>query len=180
VIFQEGNPHKNPSLLQSLDARKVPMLSTAEPRQDSDNILSLEGGLYRQGFGVDDDGSFYELRPTLGDAPFRFEVPAFRWWEAVVQIKGDVVGNPGRHVYRRTDVAKGIAEHDGGAHFASRIPESYDVLTRPGGIIRITFGEGEDAREVPIAGVHLAMLRQIAYEALHSPALRRLAKKGTW
>jgi len=132
VIFQEGSPNKNPSLLQSLEARQVRMLSSVEPVEDSDNILSFSGGLYRQRFGRDDSGSFYELRPKLGDLYARFEVPAFRWWQQIVEIKGNEVGNPGRQVYRRTDVAKGIAEHDGGAHFASRIPESYDVLTRPG------------------------------------------------
>ena len=73
------------------------------------------------------------------------------------------------------DVAKGIAQYDGGAHLATRIPESHDVLTRPGGLIRITFGSGGNTEEVPIVGVHLAMLRQMAYEALNSPALRNLA-----
>lgn len=175
VIFQEGSRSKNPSILQSLEARKVPMLSTVEHRENPDNVISLEGGLYRQTFGKDDDGSYYELRPTLGDAPFRFEVPAFRWWDEIVQIKGDEVGNPGRHVYRRMDVAKGIAEYDGGAHLASRIPESHDVLTRPGGLVRLTIGSEGNTQEVPIVGVHLAMLRQIAYEALNSPALRDLA-----
>lgn len=34
----------------------------------------------------------------------------------------------------------------------------------------------EEAREVPIEGVNLAMLRQIAHEALNSPALRALAE----
>lgn len=77
-------------------------------------------------------------------------------------------------MYRRMDVAKGISEHDGGAHLASRIPESHEVLTRPGGLVRITIGDEAHPREVPIEGVHLAMLRQIAYEALNSPALRAL------
>ncbi len=175
VIFQEGGKSKKPSILQSLEARKVPMLSTVEPREDSDNVIAIGGGLYRQTFGRDDDGLYYEYRPLLGDAPFKFEVPAFRWWEGIVQIKGDEVDNPGRHVYRRMDVAKGIAEYDGGAHFASRIPEAYDVLTRPGGLVRLKIGAEGNTQEVPIAGVHLAMLRQIAYEALNSPALGDLA-----
>jgi hypothetical protein len=156
------------------------LLHTCEPREDTPNVLSASGGLYKQVFGKDDDGAFYELRSKLGDYFYNAEIPAFRWWEQTVEIKGSEVGNPGRHVYRRVDVAKGIAEHDGGAHFASRIPESYDVLSRPGGLIKITIGEEGNTQDVPIAGVHLAMLRQIAYEALNSRALLKLAQKGKW
>jgi hypothetical protein len=35
-------------------------------------------------------------------------------------------------------------------------------------------GSEADSREVPIEGVHLAMLRQIAYEVLNSPRLLKL------
>lgn len=175
VIFQEGSKSKNPSILQSLEAQKVPMLSSVEPREDSENVLAFMGGLYRQRFAKDESGVHYELRPKLGNLLSRYEMPADRWWKGIVEIKGDQLGDPGQHVYRRMDVAKGISEHDGGAHLASKIPESYDVLTRPGGLVRITIGTEENNREVPIEGVHLAMLRQIAYEALNSPALRALA-----
>lgn len=177
VIFHTGGKSKSPSILQSLDAEKVQMLSTIEYRgEDSDNLIAITGGLYSQRFGRDDTGSFYELRPPLGESFFKFEVPALQWWKGIVEIKGDEVNNPGRHVYRRVDVVKGIAEHDGGAHLASRIPESHDVLTRPGGLVRLTIGEEGNTQEVPIVGVHLAMLRQIAYETLNSPALRALAE----
>lgn len=175
VIFHTGKKSSSPSILQSLEAEKVLMLSTIEHRENADNLIALDGGLYRQTFGKDENGPYYELRTILGDSFFKSEVPADRWWKGVVQVKGDEVGNPGRHVYRRVDVVKGIAEHDGGAHLASRIPESHDVLTRPGGLVRLTIGEEGNTQEVPIVGVHLAMLRQIAYEALNSPALRDLA-----
>lgn len=180
VIFQEGSKTKNPSILQSLEARKVPMLSTVEPVEDSENVLALIGGLYQQRFAKDENGLRYELRPKLGDSlGGTFQVPAFRWWEGIVEIKGDELDDPGRHVYRRMDVAKGISEHDGGAHLAGQIPESHEILTRPGGLVTITMGFGDRAQEVPIVGVHLAMLRQIAYEALNSPALRALADPET-
>lgn len=180
VIFQEGSKTKNPSILQSLEARKVPMLSSVEPREeDSENVIAIIGGLYREQFAKDEAGLHYELRPKLGDLFSRYEAPAYRWWNGIVEIKGDEVGNPGRHVYRRMDVAKGISEHDGGAHFASKIPESYEVLTRPGGLVSITIGPEGNTQEVPIVGVHLAMLRQIAYEVLNSPALRALADPET-
>lgn len=171
VIFHPGSPSKHPSILQSLGAEKVPMLSTVEHQEDSPNIIASIGGLYTQRFAKDEDGVHYELRPTLWDSHYRFEVPAFRWWEQIVEIKGNEVDNPGRHVYRRKDVVTGVANNDGGAHLANQIPDSYDVLSRPGGIIQIDIGTEDDSQQVPIAGVHLAMLRQIAYEVLHSPAL---------
>lgn len=174
VIFHPGSRSK-PSILQSLDAGKVPVLGTTEHRETADGVLSMEGGLYRQTFGSDGTSLYYELRPILGDSLSRFEIPANRWWEGIVHIKGDEVDNSGRHIYRRVDVVKGIAEHDGGAHLATRMPESHHVLTRPGGLVRLTFGTEEQSTEVPIVGVHLAMLRQIAYEALNSPGLRKLA-----
>lgn len=170
VVFNPGGK-SSPSILKSLDAQKVPILTTCEPIVDSDNILEVIGGLYTQTFAKDEHGFRYELRPLLGYAHFRAEIPASRWWEQIVQIVADEAAGT-RNVYRRRDVIMGIANKDGGAHLAELIPESYDVLSRPGGIITLTT-EYEDSTtiETPIAGVHLAMLRQMAYEVLNSPAL---------
>jgi hypothetical protein len=181
VIFHPGNPSNRPSILQSLDAEKVRMLSTVEPIEDTPNVIASIGGLYTQRMAKDEDGISYAFMPMFAQPPefaaysYRAEVPATRWWNQIVEIKGDEVGNPGRQVYRRKDVVTGIANYDGGAHLAKTIPESYDVLSRPGGIITIHIGEEANTQEVPIVGIHLAMLRQIAYEALHSRALLALA-----
>jgi hypothetical protein len=167
VILNPGGK-KTPSILQSLGAEKVPLLGTCEPIEDSDNVLGTFGGLYRQRFAKDENGVLYELTPKLGDTDYKVEFPANRWWEHIVHV----VGNGGdRHVYCRKDVVAGIANKDGGAHLADSIPESYDVMSRPGGIITVTIGSEGATEDVPVAGVHLAMLRQIAYEVLNSPAL---------
>lgn len=171
VIFNPGSK-SSPSILQSLDARKTPILTTCEPREDSDNVLGLTGGLYRQRFAKDEDGLHYELFPKLGDSFYRAEIPASRWWEQIVEI---VSGETEKHVYRRKDVITGIANKDGGAHVAEMIPESYDILSKPGGLVKIVIGYGENPHEVPIVGVHLAMLRQMAYEVLNSQALLKLS-----
>ena len=175
VIFHPGGK-SSPSILQSLDARKVPILTTCEYRADAAHVLGLSGGLYTQRMGRDDAGTFYELFAALGDSLDCGQIPALKWWDAVVEVAGGGVGGPDRQEFRRKYVAKGIAEHDGGAHFASRIPESYELLTKPGGLVRLTIGEEGDAQKIPIEGVHLVMLRQMAYEALNSPALRDLAR----
>jgi hypothetical protein len=157
VIFNPGGK-SSPSILQSLDALKVPVLATCEPREDSDNVLEAIGGLYHQTFAKDENGFRYELAPKFGDTYYRAEIPAFRWWEQIVEIVADQATGV-KYVYRRKDVIKNIAEKDGGAHVAEMIPESYDVLSKPGGIITITIEHGENVEEAPIAGVHLAMLR---------------------
>jgi len=36
------------------------------------------------------------------------------------------------------DVAKSVAEHDGGSHFASQKSEAYNVLMKTVGLMRIT------------------------------------------
>jgi hypothetical protein len=175
VIFSQGKKSSSPSLLQSLDARKVPVLTTCEPREDSENILEVIGNeLFSQTMAKDENGLRYELAPMFGNGSYRAEIPAHRWREGIVQIVSDEATET-KHVYRRMDVIKNIAEKDGGAHVAEMIPEAHDVLTRPGGIITITIGYEANTREVPIEGVHLAMLRQMAYEVLNSPALLALS-----
>jgi hypothetical protein len=171
VILHTGG-RATPSILQSLDAQKVPLLSTWEPRSDSDNVLGIEGGAYWRMFAKDEHGYHYELAPKLGDTHYRAEMPASRWREQIVNI---VTDETGKHVYRRKDVIAEVANKDGGAHVANLIPEAHEVLTKPGGIIKITIGPEDGAVEVPIAGVHLAMLRQMAYEVLNSPALLALS-----
>jgi hypothetical protein len=173
VIFNPGGK-SSPSILKSLDAQKVPVLTTCEPREDSDNVLEAIGGLYGQTFAKDENGWRYELAPKFGTSHYRAVIPAARWWEQIVEIvAAETTGT--KHVYRRKDVIKNIAEKDGGAHVAEMIPEYYDVLSKPGGIITLTTGSEGATQQVPIAGVHLAMLRQMAYEVLNSPALRDLS-----
>jgi hypothetical protein len=46
-------------------------------------------------------------------------------------------------------------------------------------IIKVTLGSETGSDEVPIAGVHSVMLRQIGYEILHSPVLLDLAAPKT-
>jgi len=171
VIFNPGGKSAL-SILQSLDAQKLPLLSSCEPIEDTPNIIEANGQLYSQTFAKDDDGLRYELRPKFGGSSYIVTMPASRWWEQIVEI---VTDETGRHVYRRKDVVNGIANKDGGAHVAEVLPAAYDVLSKPGGIITLTIGTEDDGREVPIEGVHLAMLRQIAYEVLNSRALLALS-----
>jgi len=174
VILNPGSKSK-PSIIQSLGADKVPLLSTCPPI--SENALWASGGLYTQEVAKDEDSFRYRLFPHLEDGPYGTELPARQWWEQVVEVG---VEEEETYVFRRKDVISGVANKDGGAHLASLIPDSYDVMSKPGGLVTITIGAEGDTEDIPIVGVHLAMLRQIAYEVLNSPAMYRLAKKGTW
>jgi hypothetical protein len=174
VILSPGSKSK-PSIIQSLGADKIPLLSTCPPI--SENVLWASGGLYTQEFAKDENSVDYRLFPHLGNSAYSAKLPARQWWEQVVEVGGQE-GEP--HVFCRKDVISDIANKDGGAHLASLIPDSYDVMSKPGGLVTITIGAEGDTEDIPIVGVHLAMLRQIAYEILNSPALHRLAERGTW
>jgi hypothetical protein len=39
-----------------------------------------------QTMAKDENGIRYELAPAFGNGPFQFEVPAFRWWEGIVEV----------------------------------------------------------------------------------------------
>lgn len=175
VILNPGGK-SSPSILQSLGSEKVPLLTTCRPIPET--ALWSSGNLYIQQFAKDEHSSRYELFPSFGEGSYGgAEIPARQWWDQIVEIGGD---GDDRHVFRRKDVISGVANKDGGAHLANAIPDSYHVMSKPGGLVKITFEMEGDTEDVPIAGVHLAMLRQTAYEVLHSPALHRLAEKGTW
>lgn len=173
VIFNRGSKSK-PSVLQSLDAQKTRILTTCEPREDSDNILEAIGGLYTQIFSKDENGTAYRLVPRLdgGQYSYKAEIPATRWWDQTIEI---VAHDAGKIVYTRKDVITEVANQDG-AHVAIQISEAYDVLSRPGGIITLTNAyEDGTTTQTPIPGVHFAMLRQMAYEVLNSREMFILA-----
>jgi hypothetical protein len=102
VILNRGSKKKSPSLLQSLGAEKVPLLSTREPIQE--DALWAVGGLYRQTFGKDEEGVYYRLWAPLEDASHKAELPAHRWWEQIVGIEED---GSNRLVFSRKSVIRG-------------------------------------------------------------------------
>jgi hypothetical protein len=168
VILNPGSKSK-PSILQRLDAEKVQLLSTCEPIPE--HALSADS-FYRQRFVKNEEGVYYQLSPKLGTVLYKAYMPALSWWE---QMIGITANQQGRYVFRRKDVITEVANKGGGAHVASLVPESYDILSQPGGIIKVIFGSETGSEEVPIAGVHFVMLRQMGYEILHSPELQKLA-----
>jgi hypothetical protein len=169
VILNPGGKSK-PSVVQSLGAEKVPLLSTCEPIPE--HALWANGGLYTHGFKKDEQGLHYNLFPRLGNGHYRAEIPAHKWWNQVVDIPSD--GHK-RVPLTRKDVIATTANEGGGAHVAALASDRYDVISQPGGIVTITVGSEDEVEEVPIGGVHLAMLRQMAYEVLNSPKLLDLA-----
>lgn len=52
----------------------------------------------------------------------------------------------------------------------------YAALSAPGAPGDWVWTEGAEEKRVPVTGAHLLYIRQMAYEVLASPALRRL----TW
>jgi hypothetical protein len=76
------------------------------------------------------------------------------WWDKIVVV------DLKRHVFRRRDLVLTLADTDGGAHVDPDIPEKYYLLTR-GNSLGWTNGHN-----VPVLGIALASVRQIAHEVL--------------
>jgi hypothetical protein len=164
VILNRGSKSK-PSVIQNLGAEKVPLLSTCE--HIPEGTLSADS-FYRHSFGKDETGVYYQLSPKLKTPLYKTYMPAPRWWEQIVDI---TASQHERHVFRRKDVITEVANKGGGTHVASLVPESYDILSQPGGIIKVVLGSETGSEEVPIAGVPFVMLQQMGYEILNNPAL---------
>jgi hypothetical protein len=76
------------------------------------------------------------------------------WWDKIVVV------DLKRHEFSRRDLVLTLADTDGGTHVAPDIPEKYYLLTR-GNSLGWTNGHN-----VPVLGIALASVRQIAHEVL--------------
>ena len=108
--------------------------------------------------------------PRLDQAPPRF-APFKTWWgEEIVYAVDPTVG---RDLYRR-DVVLLAAHKGGGAHVDPKVSASWEWLEQgAGGLITNLPADGP-ASTTLFADAHLAALRQITYEILHTPDLRRV------
>lgn len=81
----------------------------------------------------------------------------------------------GRSANRR-QVVLDAANKDGGAHVDAQLSERYqDLLAGAGMTMRATLEDGQFVSNGPDYAPHAA-LRQMGYEILHSPDLRRLCR----
>lgn len=87
--------------------------------------------------------------------------PFAEWWSMPI-----LTHTPSRTVFTRSDFVLSVAEQDGGAHVDPTISEKWALLSRDHAFDPI-FGV-ENGKLVPYAGMDLAVICQIGYEAFTS------------
>lgn len=155
------------SLLTHLKGGSCSLLSTVAAISGRREVFALID--MRWTVGVDQP--FLAL-PKLDGATHRRLIPFNEWWmqEAIVSAGGI----DGGHATRR-DLALWAANKDGGAHVDDELAASYQSVIAGLGMAIGVVGTGEEGFPegqqvtIPLQDLHLACLRQVAYEVLASP-----------
>jgi hypothetical protein len=90
------------------------------------------------------------------------------WW------KTDLVYQFAREVVTRRDIVLWACEKDGGAHVDDVLPNKYLSLIEGAGWKLVNKPDGEEEQVIPFKNAHLAALRQMGFEVLHSPQIMGL------
>jgi len=102
------------------------------------------------------------LQPRLGKGHYKAFLPEGAWWKQLVYVRGELK-------IKRCDIVLAAANKDGGAHVDAELTAEYEELKR--GVWTISSGtEGER----PIGDQQFILLRDAAYEVLHSPDILSL------
>ena len=165
VLFHQTN--RSTSLMRHLDAESFQILSTSA-RTPVGPGMGLNVANH---FDMNVFTGVTRAMPWLDAAPTKMFVPLADWWKAEV-----VLFNTGIEVTRR-DLALWAANQDGGAHVDDTFDVDYEkvvrgldftyTITKPDGYQLIT----------RVEELHLAALRQFAYEVLCTPALVKLGNR---
>ena len=166
VLFHHTN--KSTSLLHHMRATNIHMLSTSSQHPVGLGLgLNVANNLVLNPFT-----GHMRASPWLDAAPTKTIVSFARWWKDEV-----VLFNAGIEVTRKT-LVRWSANQDGGAHVDELPDADYLKVTRGLDFTWTVRNETEDTEMiVATQDLHLAALRQFAYEALHSPELLRLAPR---
>lgn len=169
VILNPGGKRQR-SLLQHLIAGRLPLLSTCEgiAPYEHQGIVDFFGlGSFR--FSSDGQTATGRYYPGLDNALHREYIKADSWWKQVVFVLDRSTR------LSRKDIVLAAANKDGGAHVAAALTDEYQKLSAPGAIGDLVETSGGVETTTPVTDAHYVGLRQMGYELLHSPELRKLA-----
>jgi hypothetical protein len=163
------------SVLTHLNAESCSMLSTAmavQGRRDVFALIDMRGKV-----GIREP---WRAHPKLDGAQHRRFLPFSEWWrqEAIINAGGINGG-----CATRRDLVLWAANKDGGVHVAEVLTSSYQGIIDGLGmaIVYTSTDQGtipEDQQvKLPLENLHLASLRQVAYEVLASPDLSQLQRQ---
>ena len=163
VLFHQTST--STSLLRHLGAESIVMLSTSDRNPVGPGVcLNVANHLH-----VNVDTGETWAAPWLGAAGTKTLVPFVDWWKNEV-----IFFNTGIEVTRE-DLALWTANKDGGAHVDGALPADYEKVTRGLDLpLSITHPDGKKI-SARAANLHLAALRQFAYEVLESTDILQLA-----
>jgi hypothetical protein len=163
VLFHQTS--KSTSLLRYLGAESIAILSTSDRNPVSPGLcLNVANNLITDVFTGE-----MRAAPWLAAAPTKTLVPFVDWWKNEV-----IFFNTGIEVTRR-DLALWAANQDGGAHVDDALDVDYEKVTH--GLDVEFFITHPDGKKIftRASELHLAALRQFAYEVLESTDIRKLA-----
>jgi hypothetical protein len=142
------------SLLKHLNAKTINILSTCKPVSEPPKLQWMDCQLTR----ITGNG----LIAKLDQASFKKEIPFDEWWNQLVLVIRDAR-------ITRKDLVLFAANKDGGAHVDNELtPEFESLMTN-------SYFKDNSQEPAKIAlESHLVSLRQIGFEVLNSPELRKL------
>ncbi len=153
------------SILRRLGKKDILMLSTCMmfPKTWGDwplpNLTSIE---------MCSQLNVLDCVPNLGRRGDRRSVILNQWWDEVIfKARGQKV--------RRRDIIQDARNKDGGAHVDSEHTPRYREMVNASAFQMTSHPDGGTPVTSTLNNAHRASLRQIAYEALHSPELIALA-----
>jgi hypothetical protein len=178
VLFHHTHPktrrNGSRSLLAQLGATNVRLVSTCYRPTGRGWFGNFQSNLTDMVTLLGPDTTF-ESTPRLELDKHRVPedariVPSPTWWDGEIIYAFMSDGQPIE--LSRKDLICIAANQDGGAHVDPELDRRYQALERGAGW---TFRDAVDPIEpVPLANAHLAALRQIGFEILHSPELTAL------
>lgn len=167
IIFY--NKGKSVSLLAHLGSPSIKIMSVAEDIDRPDRFFA---GLTT--LRIHPTALQQEFMPKLGAASVKRIVPVDQWWEQDI-----VFQDPNkRFTINRKDLVLAAANKDGGAHVDAMLNERYQFIEQGAGWSMNVNPPNGSSIVVRATNGHLASLRQMGWEALHSPELLRLSRKG--
>lgn len=166
TIFHDGQ--ESHSLLRHMNAKGIRLLSTCWKypeewlRWPIPNLTRI-----RMCPAI----NLFESIPNVQDAGTGRFLPFAQWWSETIYRSG----SSGTKL-KRPDLVTWARNKDGGGHVDAKFPVQYQQLVDFKGFEMLNRLDGEPEIELKLREVHLATLRQIAFETLNSPELIAMAE----
>jgi len=161
--YNPQNRRGSTSLMEHLGASSVMLLSTCEYMPAGTrfwpNLVKIE---------LNPFGQRLECIPKLHEARTNRLLDFFLWWKIEVVFVSEHLR------FTRERLVTIAANQDGGAHVDANLDVAYQELEAGAGFSMTVNPDNGPSRTISLANAHLATLRQITFEVLHSEQLLRL------